>query len=158
MLTGGKNGANYTHLELHEALPNPVFEKAIRSLTNLNGKQYDDVVAGLLHVKPDGTLTAKSEKDTLTGGKAIGQMLRKLDPAQEIANFQGKLKKAKSAVDISELNKKIRYLTALKDLGLKPEEAYMRKMVPVVPPMYRPVYEMPNRGLQVSRSISFTKT
>jgi DNA-directed RNA polymerase beta subunit/DNA-directed RNA polymerase beta' subunit len=150
IITGGKFGTNYTHVELPEALPNPVFEKPIRVLTGLKPAEYIDVIAGVKHVRADGTLTAQEEKGAVTGGAGISRLLGRIDVEGDISRFKDKLKTAKTETETDLLNKKMRYLTALKDLNLKPEEAYMRKLVPVVPPQFRPIYEIPKRGLQVA--------
>lgn len=149
-ITGGKFGKNYAHVELPEALPNPVFEKPIRTLTGLKPADYSEIIAGIRHVRNDGTLVSTPEKGAVTGGAGISRLLGKIDIDRDMKAFQGQLKKAKTDAEVDIINKKMRYLAALKDLNLKPEEAYMRQMVPVVPPQYRPIYEIPKRGLNIS--------
>lgn len=149
VITGGLHGQNYAHLELHEALPNPIFESAIRSLTNLTGPQYESIINGTKHVDKNGALTASPGTETVTGGAGINRILSGIDLDKELTVTKAKLKIAREG-DLNRLNKRVRYLTALKDLNLRPEQAYMRKLLPIVPPIYRPIYDMPNRGLQVA--------
>jgi len=148
--TGGKFGAHYAHIELPAAMPNPVFEKAIRTLTNLKPGDYNDIIAGLKHVNVDGAVLSEPAKNTLTGGPGISRLLGRIDIDRDLKTFKDNLAKAKNETEVDILNRKMRYLSALKELNLKPEEAYMRKLVPVVPPQYRPVYETPKQGLRVS--------
>lgn len=149
-ITGGLQGKNYAHLELPEHLPNPVFETAIKSLTGLKGPQYEQIVSGRLYVTPDGKVTPKADKGTKTGGQAIAHMLSRIDVDGDITKYRQQIRKTKSELEIDKLNRKIRYLTALKELNLTPQEAYIRKTVPVVPPVYRPIQEVPGRGRLVA--------
>jgi DNA-directed RNA polymerase beta subunit len=49
--TGGVRGTRWTHYELAEALPNPVFERPIKSLLGLKTSEYNGLVQGSLGVK-----------------------------------------------------------------------------------------------------------
>jgi DNA-directed RNA polymerase beta' subunit len=146
--TGGLKGTHYSHIELREQLPNPVFESAIKSLTGLKSEDYQAIVSGMKYVTADGKLT--DTKTPHTGGAAIGQLLSKIDIDAELKSAQSKILTTKNDAELNALNRKLRYLHALKDLDLKPQDAYMRKVVPVIPPVYRPVYEVPGKGLQVA--------
>lgn len=142
---GGVNGKNYMHLELPEPMANPIFENAIKSLTGLTGPQYDNIITG----------KAKTA-DGLTGGKAIASLLDKMDVATELAKAKATLKKlansGASGNEIDNANKKVRYLIALKDLNMKPSEAYIRSTIPIIPPVFRPVQELQGVGMTVSPS------
>lgn len=150
ILTGGKFGTHYTHIELPEAMPNPVFEKPIRVLTGLKPADYNAIVSGVKLVKTDGSIVDQPEAGAVTGGKGISRLLSKINVEEDLSRFKSQAKKTKSEAEVDLLNKKMRYLSALKELKLDPEQAYMRKLVPVVPPQYRPIYEIPKRGLQVA--------
>ena len=150
VVTGGKFGTNYAHLELPEAMPNPVFEKAIRTLTDLKPKDFNDIISGVKHVTSDGKVTTEASRGAVTGGPAISRLLAKIDIDGDMKKLRAALKTTKTDTETDVINRKIRYLSALKDLNLKPEEAYMRTTVPIVPPQFRPIYEIPKRGLQVS--------
>lgn len=149
-ITGGMFGNNYAHLELHEAMPNPIFEKAIRNLTGLTDDSYRGVLNGSKHVTAKGELVDHATPGSVTAGAGIHRLLSKIDVEVETEKLHKQLKTAKKDSDIDKINKKLRYLGALKELSLQPEEAYMRKLIPVIPPIHRPIYEMPNRGLQVA--------
>lgn len=149
-MTGGLSGKNYTHLELPEKMPNPVFEGAIKPLLGLTGPQYSQIVAGRMHVTTDGKLTTKSDSKTKTGGEGIAHLLGNIDVEKDLIKYRSQIRKAKTAPDIDKINRKIRYLTALKELNLTPEEAYIRKTVPVIPPIYRPIQDVPGRPRQVA--------
>lgn len=150
VLTGGLNGKNYTHIELPERLPNPVFENAIKSVTGLKKDQYEGLVAGKLHLATDGTISEKKTPGSRTGGEAVSHALSKIDVDAEIAKLSRDIKKMKEPEDIDRTNRRLRYLLGLKELNLSPAEAYTRKHVPVVPPIYRPVQEVQGRGLSVA--------
>lgn len=136
---GGFKGTKWGHIELKEAQVNPVFETAIKKITGL-GTKYDELMAGRLHYK-DGEFN-KDSKGT-TGGAALEQILKKIDVDKEIADLVKRSPKVRGG-QLDDLNKRLRYLNALKETGLKPHEAYIRRKVPVVPPMYRPLYPLPD--------------
>jgi len=49
--TGGLRGKQWTHYELAEPLPNPVFERPIKSLLGLKSNEFDGIVQGSIGVK-----------------------------------------------------------------------------------------------------------
>jgi len=148
-ITGGIFGERFSHIELHDMLPNPVFEKAIRSLTNLKGNDYEGIVSGVKHVTPDGKISDKAATGSFTGGAGISHLLKRINMDDRYDELGKSLKTAK-AKDLDSINRQMRYIKALKELNLKPEEAYIRKLIPVIPPVHRPVYDMPGQGLKVA--------
>lgn len=144
--TGGFNGNKWSHMELVEPVINPVFENAARKITGL-GKKFDDIVSGKLHINTDGELN--TEGRGVTGGRALEKILKGIDVDAEIKELSPKLARAKGAV-LDDLNKKMRYLQALKKADLSAHEAYMRKQLPVVPTVYRPIYPMANGSVTIS--------
>jgi DNA-directed RNA polymerase subunit beta len=108
ILTGGKQGNKFTHIELREPLPNPVFEKPIMALTGLDSKSYADIVSGIKSV-------AVGSKQ-LTGGAAIQHLLKQIDVTKSITDIGNQLKTTKTVSQVDALNKKLRYLHALKEL------------------------------------------
>jgi len=146
VITGGMKGTKWAHVELKEPVINPVFENAARKLTGLGGK-FDEIMAGKLFLGPDG----KFNKDGkgLTGGHAMEALLKKIDVDKEIAALSKKAEKATGAI-LDEMNKRLRYLKALKDNKTTPSEAYMRKVLPVVPPSFRPLYPLPDGNITTS--------
>lgn len=150
IITGGRNGEHYAHIELKEPVPNPIFERPIQILTGLSKDQYHQVVSGTLHVAPDGKLVTTPTAQTKTGGFGIKKLLGQIDIQKDIQSVSNKVKTAKNPTELNLLNKKLRYLHALQELKLSPEEAYLRKVVPVVPPVHRPVIEMPGQAQTVA--------
>lgn len=146
---GGLKGTKWGHLELKEPVVNPVFEAAAKKITGL-GTKFDKIVEGKAFLHPDGRITAKAEEGSLTGGLAIQKILKKMDVDKELNATLKKLEGTKSASTRDGLNKKARYLKALKKTGLKADEAYMRKKMPVLPPQYRPLYKLPDGNVTTS--------
>lgn len=149
-ITGGMSGKNYSHIEMPEIMPNPIFEGAIKSLAGLKGPQYTALVAGKLHLGKDGKLTDKKTPGSRTAGDAISHLLKSIDIESDLTKAKRQLRNTVKEGDMEKLNRKVRYLSALKELNMDPSEAYMRKVVPVVPPQYRPIQEIKGRGLTVA--------
>lgn len=150
-ITGGFRGMKWNHLELAEPVVNPVFENAVSKLTGL-GKKYDEIVGGRLHLDPK-TGDFNTDGKGITGGRAIEHLLKQIDVDKDLASLKRKLPLAKED-QLDDVNKRIRYLMALKENGLKPEEAYIRKALPVVPPLYRPIYPLPD-GSMTSSDVNY---
>ena len=136
-LTGGLKGTNWNHMVLNEPMPNPLFQPAVQSLLGLNGKQFDNLMAEELEI------------DGMTGAKYVKKKLAELDVNAEYRKAVADLKKAPTS-QVNQLNRKVRYLKVLKDNKLDPVEAYMMKVVPILPPLFRPIYPLPSGDLQVS--------
>lgn len=146
IITGGIKGSKWAHVELKEPVINPVFENAARKLTGLGGK-FDEIMAGRLFLGADGKLSKDGKG--LTGGRAMEALLKKIDVDKEIAALAKKAEKATGSV-LDDMNKRLRYLKALKDNKMSPNEAYMRKVLPVVPPSFRPLYPLPDGNITTS--------
>lgn len=146
IITGGIKGSKWAHVELKEPVINPVFENAARKLTGLGGK-FDEIMAGKLFLGADGKLSKDGKG--LTGGRAMEALLKKIDVDKEIAALTKKAEKATGSV-LDDMNKRLRYLKALKDNKMSPNEAYMRKVLPVVPPSFRPLYPLPDGNITTS--------
>lgn len=130
---GGMQGDNWGHIELKESVPNPVFEKAIIALLGIVESEYDEIMSSKKTVNIDGK--------ELTGPKAIKTMLSKIDVEKEIKEVEPKLEKLKGS-NLNKATQKYRYLKVLKEKNLSPVKAYTRKLVPVVPPKFRPLSVM----------------
>jgi DNA-directed RNA polymerase beta subunit/DNA-directed RNA polymerase beta' subunit len=143
---GGLSGTRWGHMDLVEPVVNPAFEDAARKLLGLSGK-FDEIVGGKLFVKPDGSLS--SEPTGVTGGAGIELLLKKIDVDSELKTLTRKAEAA-SGTKLDEMNKRLRYLSALKQANVRPEEAYIRKKVPVLPPIYRPIYPLPTGQVATS--------
>lgn len=129
-LTGGPAGTRYAHIKLHEAIPNPVFEDPIRHLLGLTSKDY------LKTLREKGGAHVRTELAKIDVPKTIDQ-LRKDIPNQ-------------TATDLDLSIKKLKYLEALHEEGLKPQDAYVLGHVPVVPPVFRPIVRQPNNPGQLT--------
>lgn len=145
---GGMKGTKWGHIELSEPTVNPVFETAVKKITGL-GSKFDAIMSGELFVDKNGKLG----KEGVTGGRAIEQILKGIDVDKELETLRAKSSKARGSA-LDDINKRIRYLSALKQFNMRPEEAYIRKSVPVVPPIYRPVYSLPD-GNVTSSDVNF---
>lgn len=148
--TGGLDGTKWSHIKLPEAMPNPLFEKSIQSLVGITGKGFNDVMSGRKAYDPKtGKLTTDLDKG-IVGGSAFSAMLDKIDVDKELAA-------AKKAVEnprlkgnrLDRANKKVKYLQALQAAGMTAKDAYMMKNVPVLPPVMRPLSQLPNGDLNV---------
>ena len=118
--TGGPQGTLYSHIELHEPIPNPVFVEPIRRLLGLTEKQF-------------------TEKLEQHGGSWFrDQLASTVNVDAKLGVLEGQLKTSKGA-DLDNVVKQIKYLRALKDEKLKPQDAYILTKVPVIPPVFRPV-------------------
>lgn len=145
-ITGGYNGDKWSHMELTEPVLNPVFEDAAKKITGL-GKKFDEILAGKLHVDAHGE--TNSDGKGTTGGAGIAAILKEIDVEAEISRIEKQMPRLKGT-NLDDANKKMRYLRALKDAKLKPSEAYIRNLIPVVPTAYRPIYPMPNGNVAIS--------
>lgn len=134
--TGGIRGDKWTHIRLPEPLPNPTFEKAILSLLHMKKADFDEIMAG------------KRKVGALTGGQAIKFMLSRIDVDKRLREAQEQVK-GKSGSELNALHKEIRFLKALKENGIKPQE-YVIEHMPVLPPRFRPIYTLPDGNLNVS--------
>jgi len=135
--TGGANGKKWSHIELVNEVPSPMYEQAIMRLLELTRDKYLQILEG------------KVELNGETGINAIKNALNSIDVKEAIRETRNLLNDAAPS-DVNKLNKKLKYLKALNSLGVSPGEAYITKNVPVMPPMFRPVYPLPNGDLMVS--------
>lgn len=148
-VTGGRQGDRWSHIQLPEPIPNPIFKDPIQKLTGLKPAQYKGIVRGEVFVDPK---TGEISDVGLTGGEAIKSLLSRIDIDQQIEEETERAKTAipagggkisKSAEDkLDAANKKLKYLHALKKLNLRPEKAYIQTKVAVLPPIFRPIVEL----------------
>lgn len=141
-ITGGKQGTNFAHIELGEPLPSPLFERPIKSLLGLNSYDFEELAHG--------KKTIEIDNKKLSGGQAIRTLLSKINVDDEIKKTQHAFDHTKNASKLDQLSKKLRYLDALKKTGLRPEDAYTRKLIPVIPPAHRPIIQIPGVGNSVT--------
>lgn len=147
--TGGVGGRHYNHVSLSEATPNPIFEMAIRELLGLTEKDYREYVDGHKWIHKDGSAATKDSRGAITGGEAIKALLGKIDVDKTLAELRRTAKNMRGA-DLEKANRKMRYLSALKEKSLSPT-VYVLDNFPVIPAMFRPVYQLPNGNLGISQ-------
>lgn len=129
LMTGGAQGTKYSHIPLHEAMPNPVFEEPIRRLLGLTQTQFQD-------------------KLKEGGGTYFKKELAKIDVPVKIKKLREDMKKA-SGASLNDMVKQVKALQALQTHGIAPQDAYVISHTPVVPPMFRPILPMPNDPKQL---------
>ena len=146
-ITGGMEGTFWSHFVLPEAFPNPVFEGAIIKLTGLKTNQYDGLIGGTLAYDP---ATGKigdplKIKGGLVGGKAFDALLGNIDVKRDLVAALEKLQKPTlKGSYLDDVNKKVKFLRVLDKIGVSPQDAYMMRSVPVLPPSMRPLPILPN--------------
>ena len=136
-VTGGVRGTQWGHISLVDRIPNPMFEDAIMKALNLTENAYDAVLNG------------KQEINGKTGHEAIINALKEIKVTQRTKALRDELKIA-PPTNVNKLNTKIRYMEALKDLKMDPIQAYTLSKIPIIPPVFRPVYPLPSGDLVVS--------
>lgn len=143
-ITGGRDGTKWGFIRLNEPIPNPIFVGSgnqtgpVPTLLNLRLDDVEGVMRGDLSINGK------------TGGHAIEAALKSLDVDTELAAVRAKLKTVTRGAELDRANKKLRYLLALKEVGMKPHEAYVLHTLPVLPPVFRPVTETENGDVHAS--------
>lgn len=127
--TGGPQGTLYSHIDLHEPVPNPVFEEPVRRLLGMTEAAFMNAVR-------------------TKGGRFIRDELGRIDVDARIASERVKLRTLKGA-ELNDCVKKVKYLEALKREGIKPADAYVISKIPVIPPVFRPIIPSPNDPSQL---------
>lgn len=126
--TGGHGGTGWSHIRLHEPLPNPVMEDPIRRLLGLTEKKFREVLAG------------KRDINGVSGSKGIQLALKNIKVDEQI-DVQKQLISNGPKSKRDDAVKKLRTLDMLQKTGIKPEKLMLSK-VPVLPPQYRPISRM----------------
>ena len=146
-ITGGLpndvgKGLKWSHITLAEPIPNPVFVGDNQQhpgpavmLSGLKFKEFEDVVMG------------KKTINGMTGGRAIENLLKKVDVKSELKATRELLPKLHGTA-LDRANRKAKYLIALDQLGMKPAEAYIMNHIPVIPPRFRPIVPMADGNLR----------
>ena len=145
-ITGGiadapGKGMHWSHLKLAEPYPNPIFVGTLHLpgpaavLSGLPFKQFEQVAKG----QEDIVVNGKS----LTGGKAIEEILKKVNVKKDLDSIKKQLPLLKGS-ELNKANKKAKFLQALDRLNMRPEEAYIMNHVPILPPVFRPITVLPD--------------
>lgn len=147
-ITGGHNGTNWSHIKLSTPMPNPLFERAIMSVANIRGPQFDKIIDGTAGVLKDGSIIeGTGVKGATYGPSALNTLLSKVDVKKDLAAEEARVQGLKDQLQ-NESRKRIKYLRALDSLGMKPTDAYMMNHVPVLPPHMRPIAVLDDGSLQ----------
>ena len=121
--TGGLEGNKWSHIELEEPIVKPMYKKPVATLLGLTGTKLDQLAA---------------EK----GGAAIYDMLRKINTTKMKRDSRDTIENGKGQqLDLA--IKRHKYIEGLERANLTPEEAYVGRTLPVVPPKMRPVVPGP---------------
>lgn len=146
-ITGGLVGDKWSHIDLEEPLPHPTFEKAIADVLNIKSSDIRDILSGdkaLLN----GSVVDPSTKGAKIGGAAIKEALASIDIKKRQASIEGSIGKAKGS-DLNKLHRQLRTIKNFKSQGIGLDEMVITK-VPVIPPAFRPVAELPNGDLTIA--------
>ena len=144
-ITGGHGGNKWSHVELAEPVPNPVFEAPIKSLTGMRQKEFDALMAGQLAVTTKGELTTNTRMG-MVGGAGVKQLLRQIEVGPALRAARRDLEAAPPA-KVDAALKRVKYLEALRRVGMEPHEAYILHNLPILPPVMRPASVMPNGSI-----------
>jgi len=149
-VTGGIGGTNWSHIELAEPIVNPLMTKAVASILDLTEKDLMGIVDGSMGFGPTGSPVPNPTGKLPHGGEAIMERLKKINVDAELTGIIAKLSTTKSVAVIDKLNKRRRYLLGLRNIQMRPEQAYMNKVIPVIPPKFRSINPLPDGSLNVS--------
>lgn len=125
-ITGGHGGTKFSHLNLAVPIPQPVMAPVVRALLGLTEKQFEAVLRGEEEIGKHGS-----------GPLAIQKALSGMQPALQIPAVRQAVQTARGNKR-DQLVKKLKYLSSLQDMGVRPEELVITKL-PVIPPVFRPV-------------------
>ena len=132
--TGGPVGQKWSHIELVEPMPHPVFAKAIAHTLGIKEADIPEIVEGKKKL-PNGTY----------GGKGFRDALAKIDIDKELAAAKRQIMDAKvKGTALDKLNFKIKALQTAKDSGHALDKAWTVQAVPVLPPIYRTQSTLPD--------------
>ena len=131
VLTGGNSGTKWSHIQLDEPTVNPVFERPVKTLLGMTQPEFEKAL----------------EQE---GGAGIKERLAKINIDQREKEIRSNLKKLRKDKRDNAI-KELKYVRALRESNLRPEDAYVVSKIPVPPPMFRPIIPSQSGGrLQIS--------
>src|SRR5690625_3182206 len=145
--TGGLIGTKWSHVNLAEPIPHPTFEDSILAVTGLSRKDFLGVVSGTRGVVK-GEVVDPDTPGALVGGEAIKKMLGDIDIDKRLKEI-AEIAPTKRGSDLNKLHREARVLKNFRDNKIKLTEMVVETM-PVIPPQYRPVLELPNGDISVA--------
>ena len=134
-ITGGPGaaGQHWGHIELVESIPHPVYAIPVAAALGIKEHDIPDILAG------------KKNINGVVGPKAFQKGLAAINVDKEIKRLQGVLADPKvKETQLHQANQQFKALRMLKEGGKSPQDAWMIKAVPVLPPVYRPLATMPD--------------
>jgi DNA-directed RNA polymerase beta subunit/DNA-directed RNA polymerase beta' subunit len=143
-ITGGRAGSKFSHVNLAEALPNPLYEDAIKTVLDINEDTFLGLIEGRKSVNDAGQIVDGIEG--LTGGTAFQKLFSVVNVPTRISALTQEAITAPPQ-RLNKLHKQIRYLQALQKNNLTPSDAYLMTKLPVIPPKFRPIYPLPDGNL-----------
>jgi DNA-directed RNA polymerase beta subunit len=147
-VTGGVDGKKFAHIKLIQPMPNPLFEKAIMSLSGIRSPQFGRLIDGEDGVDREGNIVEGAGVEGAEyGPQAVGRLLNKIDVEKELKEEESRIEGLKGQAQ-NESRRRVRYLRNLSRLGMTATDAYMTKNVPVIPPSMRPISLMEDGSLQ----------
>lgn len=126
-ITGGMGGNRYSHITLPVKLPQPAFEKQLRTILGMTEKNLHEVLSGKESVGNYGS-----------GPQAIEKALKDIDIEKQIEELSREYKESDKVTTKDRLAKQIRAFKGLRSQGINPEDLMTSKVL-VLPPIFRPV-------------------
>ena len=150
-ITGGLKGQNWGHIALNERIPHPLYEKTICDILGMKRAEFYGMIAHKTYWNAaTGKFQNEASHGAVTGEEGFKTLLS-FDIDDKLADVKKGLRTAVGS-DANRLNRAARYLNGLKSTKLTPADAYMTKVIPVIPPMYRPIIELSGGALRVADS------
>jgi len=147
--TGGIGGSKFAHIQLTEPIINPVMKEAATSVGNFKSSiEVEDIIAGTKSVSPT-TGKVLEDGSGVKGIEGIKLVLSKIDIREEIEKEGAKARAAKGSA-LNKSNRRLRYLRALEQMNVKPVDAYINSVIPIMPPKFRQISEMPDGSVSVA--------
>lgn len=148
IITGGVKGERWSHIDIKEPIPNPLFEEPIKAVLGLTKDKFYDILEGKIRVNGKGEI---DENGQFISGRAFRAMLNGIDVDSKIKEWREQSKKAVQEKDwpaLDSLNKKLRIAQNSKQLGQKLGDLYVISKIPVIPPRFRQMIQLHDGTVQ----------
>lgn len=133
VITGGRDGQHWSHIELVDAMPHPIFETSIAAALGIKKSDIPEILAG------------KQELQGARGPQAFSAALGRINVDKKLKELGEQLGDPKlKGGDLDKTNALYKALHVLQEKKMTPKDAWMIKAVPVLPPVYRPVATLPD--------------
>ena len=124
---GQVSSTRWGHIKLKKPIINPVYEEAIATLVGVSPRDIGDVARG-----------SKPLPSGKTGMDALIAEVDSVNPQKDFDELRSKLD-SMPASERDKAYKKLKLLKALIKMNLTPRRAYTMSVMPVLPPVMRPV-------------------